>query len=322
MLRDKSRQPYDGRAVQRPEQQNQNRNRFTRNESPVIFQREGDVLQRIQLIMKTVFTILSVSLIVSGASVCRGALAVGFSGTYSQDFTGLASETGTGVSWENGTTLDGWSLFDKNDSAITSYNVGPGSSIIGSFYSFGSTDANDRALGGVGSGGTYFGSPASDAVAGYIAVALKNLSGSSYTEFTIQFRGEQWRNGGNTTAQSMVLQYGFGDTFTEVNSWTSPGGTFDYASPVHTGTAAAVDGNVAGLVSGLGGTIGSVSWSENQTLWVRWREYNDAGNDHGLAIDDFSVTAVPEPVNVALAVFGGISAGAWGVRRYRNLRRA
>jgi hypothetical protein len=48
------------------------------------------------------------------------------------------------------------------------------------------------------------------------------------------------------------------------------------------------------------------------TLWIRWVERNDNGNDHGLAIDDFSFSAsrsvtpgvIPEPAS--LLVWGGV----------------
>ncbi len=30
-------------------------------------------------------------------------------------------------------------------------------------------------------------------------------------------------------------------------------------------------------------------------LWIRFRELNDIGNDHGLAMDDFRFKVVPEP---------------------------
>jgi hypothetical protein len=53
-------------------------------------------------------------------------------------------------------------------------------------------------------------------------------------------------------------------------------------------------------------------------LWVRWIERNDVGNDHGLAIDDFSlsaaVAAVPEPQSWAL-MLGGLAALGFIARR-------
>ena len=130
--------------------------------------------------------------------------------SYSQDFNTLAS-TGTGVTWANNSTIAGWSLFNKTPAAITTYAADTGGG-TGGFYSYGATSAADRALGGAASGGTYFGSPSTGTVAGWIAVALSNNTGGSANSFTLNYDGEQWRNGGNTSTQTMVLEYGFGST--------------------------------------------------------------------------------------------------------------
>lgn len=217
---------------------------------------------------------------------------ISFTGTtYTQDFNSLIT-SGTGQAWTNNTTLAGWFLFraPAPGTAITTYNAADGGNNTGSFISFGTGTSTERAFGGTGSGGTYFGSPASGAIGGWIAVAFTNTTGSTINDVTIAFNGEQWRNGGNTTAQTMVLEYGFGSTF-DLVSWTAPGGNFDWTSVVNTATAAAVDGNTAGKVSGKGGTLTSLGWINGSTLWVRWVERNDVGNDHGLAIDDFTFSA-------------------------------
>lgn len=208
--------------------------------------------------------------------------------TYSQDFNSLSS-----TSWTNDSTLPGWSLFRQPASApvaITSITLGTGSSNAGAFYSF-STGDGDYALGGVGSGGNYFGSPSSNSIAGWIAVALTNDTGSSIDSFTVKYDGEQWRYGGNTSPQTMVLQYGFGTSFAEVSSWTDAGGAYDFTSP-QTTSGSALDGNAAAnRTADLGGTISSLSWNSSETLWIRWVERNDSGNDHGLAVDNFSFSA-------------------------------
>lgn len=231
--------------------------------------------------------------------------AINFFGSYSQNFDSLAA-SGTGNAWSNGSTLAGWSLFRQPapGTAITAYSANDGASNAGSFYSYGSGNSSDRALGGLGSGGTYFGSPTSGDIAGWIAFAATNKTSADIGSITIAFDGEQWRNGGNTTAQSMVLEYGFGATFDAVAAWIAPGGNFDWASPVATGTAAAVDGNVAGKVSARGGTLTGLDWNPDETLWLRWIERNDAGSDHGLAIDNFSF-AVPGRIEITEFMYSG-----------------
>lgn len=243
--------------------------------------------------------------------------AISFTGSYFESFDSLANTGGTTVPWVNNSTLAGWYLFNATGASPTVYAAGDGSVNTGSFYSFGTGTATDRAFGGSASGGAYFGSPASGALAGYIAVALQNTSGGALGSVTISFAGEQWRNGGNATAQTMQLQYGFGSSFTGVSDWITPGGTFNWTSPVATTTAAAVDGNVAGLVASRGGTLSGLSWNDGDTLWVRWVENNDLGNDHGLAIDNFSVTvpaiSAPEQTStLALAAMGVLGCFAFG----------
>lgn len=239
---------------------------------------------------------------------------------YSQDFNTLAS-SGATVPWLNDNTLAGWSLFTASGTAIASYTTGTGSTNTGSFFSFGATGSAERALGGIASGGAYFGSPASGAVAGYIAVAFTNSSSIAFDSFTLRFDGEQWRNGGNTSAQTMALQYGFGSSFAGVSNWTAPGGNFDWSSPTVGSTAAAVDGNASGLLANRGGTVNGLSWNPGETLWIRWVENNDTGNDHGLAIDNvaLSVTSpVPEPSSYALMLAGLCAVGLIARRRRRD----
>ena len=256
--------------------------------------------------------ILVVVLALVNACVAH-ATPVSLTGAYSQNFDSLSASgtaaAGTANAWVNGTTILGWHLFRQPSpgTAITAYDAGTGSSTAGSFYSFGSTGSGERALGGVGSGGAYFGSPSAGSIAGWIAVELLNASVDTYSSFTAGWDGEQWRNGGNASmaAQTMVFEYGFGATFAGVSTWNVPGGSFDWASPVTSAAAAAVDGNVAGLVANRGGTINGLTWNPGQTLWLRWVERNDTGNDHGLAIDDFSVsakaaTSTPVPETLSL----------------------
>ena len=233
--------------------------------------------------------------------------------SYSQSFDSLAA-TGAVNAWADDSTLTGWSLLNATGASVPTY--GTDTSSTGAFRAFGDSGSSERALGGVASGGTYFGSPASGAVAGWIAVAFTNGTGAALEGFSVGFNGEQWRNGGNTSAQTMVLEYGYGASFGTVASWAAPGGSFDFTSPVIGSTAAAVAGNSAGLIAGLGGSV-ATTWAAGDTLWLRWVERNDVGSDHGLAIDNlsFSVTAVPEPGALALMLAGLAVVGLVARRR-------
>lgn len=239
-----------------------------------------------------------------GAAAAQAAISVGSTAfVYGESFDTLTTST-SATAWANDVTLPGWSLFVSTGGAAATYAADNGGSNAGTFRSYGSTGSSDRALGGAASGGTYFGSPPSGAIAGWIAVAFSNDTGSALTGFTLGFDGEQWRNGGNTSAQPMILEYGYGSTFASV-TWTAPGGSFDWTSPVVGSSPAGIDGNSAGKVAGVGGTV-TTAWAAGDTLWIRWTERNDIGNDHGLAIDNLtlSVSAVPEPGALALLLAG------------------
>jgi hypothetical protein len=245
-------------------------------------------------------------------------------GAYTQDFDTLIS-SGTNQAWTNDMTIPGWSLFRQPSpgTAITTINAGTGSSSTGNFYSFGIAGVNpltDRAFGGVGSGGAYFGSPSTNNAAGWIAVGLTNNTASAITSFTASFDGEQWRDGGVATttpptlpaAQTMVVEYGFGATFETVATWTAPGAVFDFTSPIFvvaTNTGVALDGNdAANRTAGKGGTVSDVLWEPAATLWIRWTEKNDPSNDHGLAIDNFSLSTGAGPgINANFDGVGGVN---------------
>lgn len=267
--------------------------------------------------MHVVFRSLALPLILSAALPVHASIAVDSSATYSQTFDSLATG-GSAVAWVNDSTLAGWSLFNGLGNAVTTYGADNGSTNAGAFKSYGATGSSERAFGGLGSGGAYFGAPASGAVAGWLAVAFTNTGAAAFDGFSLSFNGEQWRNGGNTSAQTMKLQYGFGSAFASVASWAATGAAFDFTSPVVGSTAAAIDGNVAGHVTGLGDSV-TTSWAPGQTLWLRWVEVNDQGNDHGLAIDNLAfhaiTSAVPEPGAAALLLAGLLGIGFVARRR-------
>jgi predicted extracellular nuclease len=203
---------------------------------------------------------------------------------YTQTFDSLVSSSS--AAWTDNSTLPLWY------SNRTTYNAGTGTSTTGALYSFGTT--GDRALGGVASGGTntiLFG------------VQLTNTTGAPISELAVSYEGEQWRTGGSSTttpsvAQQLDFQYQVGATSLTAGTWTDVN-ALDFVSPIFgTTAAAALDGNAAANRTALSATI-PVAIDPGATVWLRWQDINDANNDHGLAVDDLSVTALadsPQPL--------------------------
>ena len=107
--------------------------------------------------------------------------------------------------------------------------------------------------------------------------------------------GEQWRNGGNVAAHTLALQYQVASAgvITGANAPATGWTTFpalDFTGPVTGGAAGALDGNAPANRVVISATI-PVTIANEQQIWLRWLDPDDTGSDHGLAIDDFSVTA-------------------------------
>ena len=119
-------------------------------------------------------------------------IAITNSGSYTQNFDSLPT-SGTSNVWSNDVTLAGWWAEQSSGGATAIIRAGSGSSNTGALYSFGTGTAAERALGSTSSGtpGTIT-----------FGVQLQNstTSGQNLTLGDLQFTGEQWRNGGNTSS--------------------------------------------------------------------------------------------------------------------------
>lgn len=226
----------------------------------------------------------------------RAAGAVPLTATaYTQNFDTLAN-SGSSAAWTNDSTLPGWYLGTDANPTVTSYLVGTGSGTTGGLYSFGSASATDRALGGLGSN-TYYG--ASGVGKGYIGLVLQNQTGANISALNVAYTGEQWRNGGNTSVQSLTFSYAIAPSIPALTAAGTAFPALDFASPIHTSTAGALDGNAAANRTAFNASITGVIIPDGSYVLLRWTDLNDSGNDHGLAIDDLSVSASTLPIDAA-----------------------
>jgi predicted outer membrane repeat protein len=200
-------------------------------------------------------------------------LPASFTGTYTQNFNTLTT-AGT-PAWVNDSTISGWY------STRTNYSLGSGTNNTGALYSFGTT--TDRALGSVASAATgtiYYG------------LRLQNNTGSAITKLQVNYTGEQWRNGGNTSQQQLKFSYQTGSTLTSLTTgtWTSVT-SLDFTGPIATTTAGSLIGNQIANRTVITPVIFNLATpiANGEEIILRWEDIDDTGNDHGLAIDDVSV---------------------------------
>lgn len=74
-----------------------------------------------------------------------------------------------------------------------------------------------------------------------------------------------------------------------------------------------MDGNADEWRTAFSHTVSGLSWEDDQFLVLRWSAIDLTGQDNGLAIDDLTFSAVPEPGSTILVALGALL--GVGVRR-------
>ncbi len=187
---------------------------------------------------------------------------------------------------------------------------GTGSQNTGAFWSFGSTSAGtERALGIVNSNSLTNASSANHPWS-YLGAVFRNDTDSTLTEFTLSYYGEQWRDSGNAAQHSLVFDYGINAPNIQDAIGGNPTlGTYvpvpelNFTGPFANKNGDGTSTNLLGTDAAGGRvaigpvTVTGLNWQPGDTLWIRWKDANDPGDDHGLAIDDlvFSASIGGEP---------------------------
>jgi hypothetical protein len=203
---------------------------------------------------------------------------------------------GSGSSGWDGAKIAGTSPANMN--FVVDNGIGTG----GGLYSFGSTPNGsaapdlERALGAV----------ASTTNIAAFGVEIINNTGATRHTADISYTGEFWRS---STSASNTLTFGYS---------VGPAGSTNYLTGAATGLASLnlvgpapvaangpLNGDLAGNQSLRSGTLTNLNWQVGQSLYLRWHDVNNSGNDAGLAVDNFRL-AIPEPTSVALMLLAGL----------------
>jgi hypothetical protein len=207
---------------------------------------------------------------------------------YTQNFNALSNTAGSTTNDLNNDPqpLPGWFINETGAGARDNeqYAVDTGSSNTGDIFSYGSAGSTDRALGSIQSG----------TLIATLGAQFTNNTGQTITELVISFTGEQWRIANTAAARDdrLDFQISLNATGLTTGTWTDVN-ALDFTNPIKTAAAQGpLDGNAAANRTAITHTITGLSIAPGETFWIRWNDFNAAGGDDGLAIDDFSLTPV------------------------------
>lgn len=231
--------------------------------------------------------------------------------TYNQNFNALAG-SGT-TNWQNNITLEGWYAYrtppSGSPTAASTYIASNGSSSVGSLYSLGANSSSDRALGSLANNNV-------NAGAFQYGVGFTNGLANAITSASVSYKGETWRINGLSGGLPIpnTIEFQFSLTASGINDTSATWLDFndlDFSEV----TGGANDGNTYFMARS--GTLANLNLGIGSTLWIRWVDRDDPGNDHALGIDDFEinfttssgdggggVTTTPEPFTMALTGLG------------------
>lgn len=222
---------------------------------------------------------------------------------YTENFDTLVPTGST--TFTNNSTIPGW--FHARTGTGTTIVANNGSSNAGNLYSYGTGTDAERALGSLGSGNAAIGNL-------FWGVRLQNNSGATITSLNVTYTGEQWRNSA-AAAQTLAFSYLVGSptvtgSLAEFQSAGVAVTNLDFTTPITGGAAGALDGNLAANRVTVTFSITGLSIPNGTEVMLRWSDPDHTGADHGISIDDFSVTpmatsAAPASISGRVLTAGG-----------------
>jgi hypothetical protein len=212
---------------------------------------------------------------------------------YVQDFNTLATH-GKSTSLPAGWSLKG--LVNVGDF----YIADDGSSLNGGLFSYGvNMQDHNRALGI---------NTQANGNSGLFGVEFQNASLGVINRLNISYTGEEWRLGVAGQRNQLQLQYSVNASSLTSGTWINAPSTLSFYTPNLSGVGQH-NGTLGANQVPVSGSIGFLNIPAGATFWLRWQEIGPGGKNDipgdGLAVDNFSLSAVPEASTFA-AAFGAL----------------
>ena len=199
--------------------------------------------------------------------------------------------------------MEGWSVYQNAGNPLK-FSPGDGSVKTASLYSLGAIGDGERAIGHISAGSRK----------ARVALTLQNKTGSTITEFTLAYIGEQWRNGGSGNANQVSFWYRVNATSSNLASTAGKTNlpALNFFSPVSGTAQEPLDGNRPENRAEVGSTVTGISWGADELLTLVWQDEDDPNSqgetDDALAIDDvlfYAPTAATAPTVAATSPVDG-----------------
>jgi hypothetical protein len=256
--------------------------------------------------MKRSISLLAVLTVVA-ATVANAQISYS-GGTYSENFNTIFNIDGTGTAVPGTTavglqgaipTLTTWQAARLAGTGTTTFAIfgdwgGSGASTVGRLYSYGLPASSERALGALAGAATTVG----------FGTWFVNDSLNTFNYVTFSFDREIWRTQNTATDQSLSFSYGLASSGIGTTSFITSALMTAYPALDATSPSfyASLNGGLGGFTDPstnmvpVSATITGLNWAPGDSLFIRWNDTNDGGNDAGMAIDNLSMVAtIPEP---------------------------
>lgn len=235
---------------------------------------------------------------------------VAFTGaTHTENFDALPVYTGTGtatLSFNNNSTITGW--YSSVGTGSGGRSSAGAEAASGALYNFGESGSADRAL----SLHTRDGYAANTA---FLGMQLLNDSGATIDAVTLSFDVEQWRRNANAVTWDFAYLVTAEATYQLTESGYTENAAGNAASSL-AGGAAGLNGNSNS--TSVSFTMTGLNWQAGEYLWLRWGSNQTLGSSAAIALDNVSVSTIPEPTTAGVL----IGSGALLIGAIRRGRRA